>query len=88
MTLLAGLICLALGVSLLVGWWSAAFVAALQVLAVVVLFVFGFFATMIGYSEVKAKKQFDDAIEKQSPSAGESNNVEDVKTVEDVKADA
>ena len=73
MTLLVGLISLALGVSLLVVWWSAAFVAALKVLAIVILFVVGFFATMIGYSEVKAKKQFHDAIEK------ESNNVEDVQ---------
>ena len=80
MTLLVGLICLALGVSLAVVWWSAAFVAALQVLAVVVLFIVGFFATMIGYSEVKAKRQFDDDITKDNKqNDGNSQNVEQVK---------
>jgi Na+/H+ antiporter NhaB len=83
MTLLVGLICLALGVSLVLVWWSPAFVAALQVLAVVTLFVVGFFATMIGYSEVKAKRQFEDSVEKES-----KNNRPNSQNVEEVKADA
>jgi hypothetical protein len=60
MPLLIGIICLALGVSLAVAWWSAAFVAALQVLLVVALLLWGLISTFVGYSALKAGREYDE----------------------------
>ncbi len=69
MPLLIGIICLALGVSLAVVWWSPAFVAALQVLFVVVLLLWGAISTLVGYSALKAVREYDESI-KQEPEDG------------------
>ena len=60
--LLIGLIFLAFGISLLVAWWSAAFVAALQVLLVVLLLICGIVLTLVGYSTLKAQRDIGRAI--------------------------
>jgi ABC-type siderophore export system fused ATPase/permease subunit len=62
MPLLIGIICLALGISLAVAWWSPAFVAALQVLLVVVLLLWGAISTLVGYSALKAAREFQEAV--------------------------
>jgi multisubunit Na+/H+ antiporter MnhG subunit len=62
MPLLIGIICLALGVSLAVVWWSPAFVAAMQVLLVIVLLLWGLISTLVGYSALKAGREFQEAI--------------------------
>ncbi|HEX8550665.1 MAG TPA: hypothetical protein VF681_03830 [Abditibacteriaceae bacterium] len=61
MPLLFGLVCLALGVSLGAIWWSAAFAAALQVLLVVTLFFVGLILSVVGYSEIKAAREMNEA---------------------------
>ena len=61
MPLIIGLIALALGISLTVAWWSAAFVAALQVLFVVSLLFWGLVLVLVGYSEMKAAREYDEA---------------------------
>lgn len=61
MPLIYGIILLALAVSLAVVWWSAAFVAALQVLLVLTLALSGLIATLVGYSSTKAKRITHDA---------------------------
>ena len=56
MPLIYGLVLLALAISLAVLWWSAAFVAALEVLLVVALFLAGLVMALVGYSSTKAKR--------------------------------
>ena len=53
---------IALGLSLLVAWWSAAFVAALQVLLVLFLIVAGIVVTLTSYSVLKAQRDLSKAI--------------------------
>ena len=60
--LLLGIILIALGLSLLVAWWSAAFVAALQVLLVFFLLVAGVIVTLTSYSMLKAQRDLSKAI--------------------------
>jgi hypothetical protein len=60
--LLLGIVLLALGVSLAVVWWSAAFVAALQVLCVTGLLLFGVVLSLVGYSSLKAQREFREAL--------------------------
>ena len=58
MPLIFGLLALALGVSLTVLWWSTAFVAALQVLFVTTIIIAGLIWCVVGYSELKAAREF------------------------------
>lgn len=62
MPLLLGIILIALGLSLLVAWWSAAFVAALQVLLVLFLLLAGLVVTLTSYSMLKAQRDLSKAI--------------------------
>ncbi len=62
MPLLIGIVCLALGLSLAVAWWSPAFVAALQVLLVVVLLLWGAISTLVGYSALKAGREYQESV--------------------------
>jgi hypothetical protein len=66
MPLLIGIIFLALGLSLCVMWWSPAFVAALQVLVVISLLLWGVILTLVGYSAMKASREFDEAVNSES----------------------
>lgn len=59
---LIGITLLAVGLSLLVAWWSAAFVAALQVLLVLLLLFCGAIVTLTGYSAMKAQRDLQKAI--------------------------
>jgi multisubunit Na+/H+ antiporter MnhG subunit len=81
MPLLIGIICLALGVSLAVVWWSPAFVAAMQVLLVIVLLLWGLISTLVGYSALKAGREFQEAIDQESDSetqdSSKSSNASD-----------
>jgi ABC-type transport system involved in cytochrome bd biosynthesis fused ATPase/permease subunit len=74
MPLLIGIICLALGVSLAVAWWSPAFVAALQVLLVVVLLLWGAISTLVGYSALKARREYDESIAQEPVSAAQPSS--------------
>jgi multisubunit Na+/H+ antiporter MnhG subunit len=58
MPLIFGLILLALGASLVALWWSSAFAAALQVLLVFFLLLAGLVLSVVGYSELKAAREF------------------------------
>jgi len=60
MPLILGFIFLALGVSLTLAWWSAALLAAMQVLLLFLLLLCGLILTLVGYSEMKAARQFHD----------------------------
>jgi hypothetical protein len=62
MPLIFGLICLALGISLAVVWWTPAFVAALQVLLVIALLFCGLVLSLVGYSAIKADREFREAV--------------------------
>jgi hypothetical protein len=61
MAIITGLILLALGISLLVVWWSPAFIAALQVLVVLTLLFWGMISVLVGYSEKKAAREYKEA---------------------------
>lgn len=61
MPLIFGLLALGLGASLVVLWWSSAFVAALQVLCVFVLLIIGLAWSVVGYSELKAARELNAA---------------------------
>lgn len=63
MPLLLGIVLLALGISLAVAVWSPAFVAALQVFAVVVLLFSGLVFSLVGYSALKAARCWEEALE-------------------------
>ena len=62
MVLLTGIILLALGVSLCVVWWSPAFVAALQVLIALSLLLWGAIFSLVGYSAMKARREYETAL--------------------------
>jgi hypothetical protein len=62
MAIITGLILLALGISLLVVWWSPAFVATLQVMLVLTLLFWGIISVLVGYSEKKAAREYKEAI--------------------------
>lgn len=62
MPLIYGLVLLALAISLAVLWWSAAFLAALEVLLVLLLFLAGLVMALVGYSSTKAKRIVHDDI--------------------------
>ena len=62
MPLIYGLILLALAISLAVLWWSPAFVAALEVLLVLMLFLAGLVMALVGYSSTKAKRIVHDNV--------------------------
>lgn len=62
MPLIYGLISLALAAFLTAIWWTPAFVAALQVLFVIGLFFGGLIFALVGYSEMKAAREFKDAV--------------------------
>ncbi len=51
----------AIGIALVVAWWSPAFVAALQVVVALSLIVWGTLALLMGISERKAKREFEAA---------------------------
>ena len=53
---------MAVSLSLAVAWWSPAFVAAMQVLLVVILLLWGAISTLVGYSALKAGREFQEAI--------------------------
>jgi len=61
--LLIGIVLLALGISLAVAVWSPAFVAALEVFAVVVLLFCGLVFSLVGYSALKAARSWEEALE-------------------------
>ena len=63
---------LALGVSLVALWWSSAFAAALQVLLVVFLLLAGLVFSVVGYSELKAAREF--AARSEEPDAVSRDN--------------
>jgi hypothetical protein len=69
MPLIFGLICLALALSLTVFWWSPAFLAAFQVLLVLFLFFAGLILSLVGYSAMKASREFTEAVTSDSDSA-------------------
>lgn len=61
MPLIYGLLALALGVSLIFLCWSPAFAAAIQVLGVFFLLIFGLIWSVVGYSELKASRELEAA---------------------------
>jgi hypothetical protein len=61
--LLIGIVLLALGISLAVAVWSPAFVAALEVFAVVTLLFCGLIFSLVGYSALKAARSWEEALE-------------------------
>ncbi len=64
--LLLGIILLAFGISLAVVAWSPLFVAALQVFAVIVLLFSGLILSLVGYSAIKAEREFVESKESNS----------------------
>ena len=79
MPLILGLLALALGMSLAVIWWSAAFAAALQVLCVFALILTGLIWCIVGYSELKAAREFassaaNDELARSDASAANDND--------------
>ena len=66
MVLLIGIICLALGLSLAVAW-NAAFVEVLQGLVPLFLLFLGTIFLLVGYSERKARREYDAAIHDDEP---------------------
>jgi hypothetical protein len=62
MPFIYGLILLALGISLVVVWWSPVFVAVLQVLLVGALLLWGSILALVGYSEMKARREFNESV--------------------------
>lgn len=58
MPLLFGLAMMALGGSLALVWWTPAFIAALQVCLVCALLLGGLVLVLVGYSELKARRDF------------------------------
>jgi hypothetical protein len=80
MPLLIGIILLALGLSLCVMWWSPAFVAALQVLLVISLLLWGLILTLVGYSAMKASREFEEAVNSGDDNSLEAANAADEPT--------
>jgi hypothetical protein len=62
------------GSFLAVAWWSPAFVAALQVLLVVVLLLWGAISTLVGYSALKARREYDESIAQEPVSAAQPSS--------------
>ncbi|MBV9470520.1 MAG: hypothetical protein JO316_11945 [Abitibacteriaceae bacterium] len=60
MAILIGLVLLAVGISLAVNQW-AAFVVTLQALITVGLLFWGGVAVLVGYSEMKARREYEQA---------------------------
>lgn len=71
MAIIIGLVLLALGISLAVGWWQQ-FLFALQGLTVVSLLLWGGIMVLVGYSEMKAKREFSDALNRDPEAASEA----------------
>ena len=61
MAIWIGLIFLALGISLAVIWWNT-FVLALQGIVVLALLLGGVIAVLVGYSEIKAAREYREAV--------------------------
>lgn len=74
MPLIFGLLALGLGASLAVLWWSSAFAAALQVLFVFALVLAGLIWCIVGYSELKAAREFAARGEESAQPASPSDN--------------
>lgn len=75
MAILIGLILVAIGISLAVNQW-AAFVVTLQALIALGLLFWGGVAVLIGYSEMKARREYDQAVQGDSdqPKAQKPND--------------
>lgn len=62
MVILIGLICLAIGISLAVNQW-AAWLVTLQVLVSLGLLFWGAIFVLVGYSEMKARRDYAQAVD-------------------------
>jgi hypothetical protein len=79
MPFIIGLIFLAVGISLTVIFWSPAFLAALGVLVVGSFFFWGLILSIVGYSEIKSRREFNESI---SPEAETDAKPSEVKATE------
>ena len=79
MAILIGLILLALGISLAVVWWGA-FVTALKGVLVLSLLFWGAIVTLIGYSEMKARREYAAAISDDVEESEEIQNGQSIRT--------
>jgi hypothetical protein len=87
MPLLLGFIFLALGISLLVAWFEA-FLIALKGILVLSLLVWGAIFVLVGYSEMKARREFESAAQNDGEAASieaasiEAASINEIKTQE------